>query len=292
MTIALRWQLQQHAFPNVSFGPFRFFEAMPWLVLAASMRVIAFNNPLIAIPAIVLASVAVLHAFLVVTQRSIELAQGQTSLGALDFTEQSRLTRAILWRIGLLMLAATIAVLAAGHTSFAPHLMKGLDGMAFDQFTDIGKFWSAAIAAVLVRMLVIGRAPCNFRDIPGSRNTGNDGLHHACRLQVDLQPARRSKRTSAALGLMKFECKQGVVNFRGRAPISTKPQAARQPRGKPDGKGRVPLRERGLCMTIYRLGSDPSLGASINGRASGRLRKRSWRSTGPGWPATAASAGP
>ena len=154
MTIALRQQLQQQAFPNVSFGPFRFFEAMPWLVLAASMRVIAFNNPLIAIPAIVLASVAVLHAFLVVTQRSIEPAQGQTSLGALDFTEQSRLTRAVLWRIGLLMLAATIAMLAAGYTSFAPHLMKGLDGMAFDQFTDIGKFWSAAIAALTLLMVV------------------------------------------------------------------------------------------------------------------------------------------
>src|SRR6187431_714055 len=62
MTIALRRQLQQHAFPTVSFGPFRFFEAMPWLVLAASMRVIAFNNPLIAIPATLLASVAILRA--------------------------------------------------------------------------------------------------------------------------------------------------------------------------------------------------------------------------------------
>jgi hypothetical protein len=154
MTIALRRQLQQHTFPNVSFGPFRFFEAMPWLVLAASMRVIAFNSPLIAIPATVFASIAVLHAFLVVTQRSIELAQGQTSLGALDFTEQSRLTRAILWRIGLLMLAASIAVLAAGYTSVAPHMMNGLDGMAFDQFTDIGKFWSAAVAALTLVMIV------------------------------------------------------------------------------------------------------------------------------------------
>ena len=108
MTIALRRQLQQHTFPNVSFGPFRFLEAMPWLVLAASMRVIAFNSPLIEIPATVFASIAVLHAFLVVTQRSIELAQGQTNLGALDFTEQSRLTRAILWRVGLLMLAVSL----------------------------------------------------------------------------------------------------------------------------------------------------------------------------------------
>jgi F0F1-type ATP synthase membrane subunit c/vacuolar-type H+-ATPase subunit K len=157
MTIALRRQLQQHTLPNVSFGPFRFFEAMPWLVLAASMRVIAFNSPLIAIPATVFASIAVLHAFLVVTQRSIELAHGQTGLGGLgglDFTEQSRLTRAILWRIGLLMLAASIAVLAAGYTSAAPHMMSGLDGMAFDQFTDIGKFWSAAVAALTLVMIV------------------------------------------------------------------------------------------------------------------------------------------
>ena len=154
MTVALRQQLRQQAFPNVSFGPFRFFEAMPWLVLAASMRVIAFNNPLIAIPAIIFASIAVLHAFLVVTQRSIELAQGQTSLGALTFTEQSRLTRAILWPIGLLMIGATTAAAAAGYTSVAPHLMQGLDGMAFDQFGNIGKFWSAFVAALVLLMIV------------------------------------------------------------------------------------------------------------------------------------------
>ena len=154
MAIALRRQLQQRALPNASFGPFRFFEAMPWLVLAASMRVIAFNSPLIAIPATVFASIAVLHAFLVVTQRSIEMAQGQTNLGVLTFTEQSRLTRAILWRIGLLMIGATMAALAVGYASFAPHLMKGLDGMAFDQFTDIGKFWSAVVAALTLLMIV------------------------------------------------------------------------------------------------------------------------------------------
>jgi hypothetical protein len=154
MTIALRRQLQSQAFQNVSFGPFRFLEAMPWLALAASMRVIAYGNPFLAIPAIVLASIAVLHGFLVVTQRSIELAHGQTSLGALDFTEQSRLTRAILWRLGLLMIGASVATAAAGYTSLAPHMMTGLDGMAFDQFTAIGKFWSAAVAALTLLMIV------------------------------------------------------------------------------------------------------------------------------------------
>jgi hypothetical protein len=154
MAIALRQRLQQHTLANVSFGPFRFLEAMPWLVLAASMRVIAFNNAFIAIPAIGFASIAVLHAFLVVTQRSIELAQGQTSLGALTFSEQSRLTRTILWRIALLMIAATMAVSLAGFTGFAPHLLTGLDGMAFDQGTSLGKFWSALVAAIVLLMVV------------------------------------------------------------------------------------------------------------------------------------------
>jgi hypothetical protein len=154
MTVALRQQLQQRTFPNVSFGPFRFLEAMPWLVLAASMRVIAFNNRFIAIPAILFASIAVLHAFLVVTQRSIELAQGQTSLGALTFSEQSRLTRAILWRVGLLMIAVTLAVSVAGYTDLAPNFMGGLDGMAFDQGSGAGKFWSALVAALVLLMVV------------------------------------------------------------------------------------------------------------------------------------------
>lgn len=152
MTIALRRQRQ--SLPEISFGPFRFLEALPWLVMAAAMRVIAFGGGAVAFPAIVVASIAVLHAFLVVAQRSIELNDGQTSLGELDFAEQFRLSKAVLWRIALLMFAAGCALLAAGYTSFAPHMMNGLDGMAFDQWTDIGKFWSAVIAALVLLMVV------------------------------------------------------------------------------------------------------------------------------------------
>ena len=77
MTIALRRQLEK-PLPQVSFGPFRFLEALHWLVLAAAMRVIAFGGGPVALPAIVIASIAVLHAFLVVAQRSIELADAST----------------------------------------------------------------------------------------------------------------------------------------------------------------------------------------------------------------------
>jgi hypothetical protein len=152
MTIALR--SQRRSLPQVSFGPFRFLETLPWLVLAAAMRVIAFGGGPIAFPAMLIASIAVLHAFLVTTQCSIELADGQTSLGELGFKEQSRLSLAILWRIGLLMVAMSFVLSKAEYISLAPHMMAGIDGMAFDQFTDIGRFWSATIAALILLMII------------------------------------------------------------------------------------------------------------------------------------------
>jgi hypothetical protein len=154
MTIALRKQLHRQTLPEISFGPFRFLQALPWLVLAAAMRVVAFGGGPTALPAIIVASIAVLHAFLVVAQRSIELADGQTSLGELDFTEQSRLSRSVLWRITLLMMTLSLACFAAGYGALAPHMMAGIDGMAFDQFTDPGKFWSATVAALVLLMIV------------------------------------------------------------------------------------------------------------------------------------------
>ena len=154
MSTALRKQIGLQSVPHVSFGPFRFLEAMPWLAMAAAMRVIAFGGGIIALPALIFANIAVLHAFLMVAQRSIELASGQTGLGNLDFKEQSRLSVAILWRTTLLMIAGGLATWFLGYTSLAPHLMQGLDGMAFDQFTDAGKFWSAALAALVLLMIV------------------------------------------------------------------------------------------------------------------------------------------
>jgi hypothetical protein len=154
MTIALRKQFQQQSLPQVSFGPFRFLEALPWLIMAAAMRVIAFGGGAVAFLAVLVASIAVLHAFLVVAQRAIELNDGQTTIGELEFADQFRLTKAVLWRIALLMLAADCSLMAAGYVGVAPHMMEGLDGMAFDQWTDVGKLWSAVIAALVLLMIV------------------------------------------------------------------------------------------------------------------------------------------
>ncbi|HEY3679208.1 MAG TPA: hypothetical protein VGL45_10875 [Bradyrhizobium sp.] len=154
MTIALRSQLKQRVSPETSFGPFRFLEALPWLVLAAAMRVIAFTGGAIALPAILIASIAVLHAFLVVAQRSIERIDGRTSLGELDFREQSRLTFAILWQTLRLMFIAALVLVALGLKSFAPGMFGGIDGTAFDVVTETSKFWSALVAALILLMIV------------------------------------------------------------------------------------------------------------------------------------------
>ena len=152
MSLALHQQRLNR--PHISFGPFRFLEALPWLVLAATMRVINYGGGPFALPAIIIASIAVLLAFVLVAQRSIELAEGQTSLGSLTVAEHVKLALGILKRVALLMVAAGMLVGLAGFTEFAPNLMLGLDGMAFDQPTTMGKFWSPTVAALVLLMIV------------------------------------------------------------------------------------------------------------------------------------------
>ncbi|SFJ33256.1 hypothetical protein [Bradyrhizobium sp. cf659] len=155
MTVALRKQLElKPARHETSFGPFKLLHALPWLILAAAMRVIAFGGGAVALPAIIISSVSVLLAFFATAQQSIEAAGGQSSLGTLTFGEQFKLSFSILWRITLVMIVAALSTAATGHEAFAPHLMAGLDGMAFDQFTHPGRFWSAWIAALVLLMIV------------------------------------------------------------------------------------------------------------------------------------------
>jgi len=153
MSLALRKALQTSV-PQTQFGPFRLLQALPWLVLAAAMRVIAFGGGAVALPAIIVANLAVLQAFLATATRSIEAECGTTGLGNLDFLEQFQLMRVVLWRIVALMVAVAVALAMLGLTEQAPHMMYGIDGMAFDQHTVPGKFLSAAIAALILLIIV------------------------------------------------------------------------------------------------------------------------------------------
>ncbi|QIP04379.2 hypothetical protein [Bradyrhizobium symbiodeficiens] len=154
MTVALRKQLAlEPARPETSFGPFKLLHALPWLILAAAMRVIAFGGGAVALPAIIVADISVLLAFFATARQSIEAAGGQSSLGTLTLGEQFKLSFSILWRIMLVMIAAALSGAAIGYEA-SYHLMAGLDGMAFDQFTHPGRFWSAWIAALVLLMIV------------------------------------------------------------------------------------------------------------------------------------------
>ncbi|PPQ18404.1 hypothetical protein CV770_16140 [Bradyrhizobium sp. AC87j1] len=154
MTVALRKQLAlKPARPETSFGPFKLLHALPWLILAAAMRVIAFGGGAVALPAIIIADISVLLAFFATAQQSIEAAGGQSSLGALTLGEQFKLSFSILWRIMLVMIAAALSARLAGFEA-SYHLLAGLDGIAFDQFTHPGRFWSAWIATIVLLMIV------------------------------------------------------------------------------------------------------------------------------------------
>jgi hypothetical protein len=160
MSIALRQQLtQRKTRPETSFGPFRPFPALPWLIMAAALRIVAYGKgAALALPAIMLADISVLLAFFATALRSIQAAGGQSSLGDLSLAEQIRLSLSILWRILLVMAVASLTAAAVGFTAFAPNLMAGLDGMAFDQFTHGGRYWSAAIAALVLMIIVNAEA--------------------------------------------------------------------------------------------------------------------------------------
>jgi hypothetical protein len=148
--------------PQTSFGPLRLLPALPWLILASAMRVIAFSGGAAALPAEIVAAIAVLVAFLVTAQRCIETHGGTTSLGELSLTEQLKLSLSVLWRIALLLIGTSLAVTFTPYAKLGPHLMLGLDGMAFDQFTNLGRFWSGMIA-VLVLLMSVGAEQKNGR---------------------------------------------------------------------------------------------------------------------------------
>jgi hypothetical protein len=144
----------QRPLPRVSFGPFKLLEAVPWLMFAAAMRYVAYGKPALVLPALILASVSSLLAFLLAARRMIEFADGQTALGRLDFGEQLRVARSILSRVAVLLIAGAVAVALLGFTDVAPAMLLGFDGIAFDQIFKPGIMWSGVLAAFVLLMAV------------------------------------------------------------------------------------------------------------------------------------------
>lgn len=155
MSKAVALSMQPVRLPTVSYGPFRLMEAVPWLMLASALRIVAVVvHGLVGLLAAVCSDVAIFLAFLLAARRMIEMTDGETGLGRLSFTEQLLLARKVLVPIILMMLFAGIAVAATGAGWMAQNLMLGVDGIAFDQYTAIGMAWSAFLAAVMLLMVL------------------------------------------------------------------------------------------------------------------------------------------
>lgn len=142
------------ALPKISFGPYGLLQAVPWLMLASAMRFVAYGNPVLAIPCYVLAALAIFLAFLIAANRMIELADGATGLGKLDFKAQLRLAGKVLRRVAASLFVTAFVVYLTGAHELALDMLAGFDGIAFDQSNKLGIVWSVYVATVVLLMVV------------------------------------------------------------------------------------------------------------------------------------------
>jgi hypothetical protein len=144
---------QQPASP----GPFRpalLLETVPWLMLAAALRVVIFNGGLAAIPAEIAANAAIFVALLLCARRMVEFTGGTTQLGHLGLRDQLILAYRVLHPVGLVIVGLYIGLSLIGARTLAPSFYFGFDGIAFDQHSNLGRLWSAVIATVILLMVV------------------------------------------------------------------------------------------------------------------------------------------
>ncbi len=130
------------------------------------MRVFASAGGLIAVPAIIIADVSLLLAFVIVTWKMVTMTNGQTSLAERGLAQQLAMTRSVLVPIFGLLIAATCAAGLSGLITEPGQLMMGFDGIAFDQATHIGRVWSPIVAAIVLLMVLQvdeGQKPNLFR---------------------------------------------------------------------------------------------------------------------------------
>ena len=123
-------------------------------MLATAMRLVAYFFKPLALPAILLASIALFLAFLLAAHRMIEWADGRTQLGALGFAEQLLLARAMLWRVAVLMAIVSLAVFLFVSPKLAPAVLLGFDGIAFEHRSKLPMVWSSILAAIVFLLVV------------------------------------------------------------------------------------------------------------------------------------------
>ncbi|HEV7306706.1 MAG TPA: hypothetical protein VGO12_10940 [Ensifer sp.] len=131
-------------------------QTVPWLLLATVLRSYARVMPGgLALLGMVLVQFAVLLAFLLASQKMIELAKGSTSLARLSFHEQLVFGWRVIWRFLLLFLLAVGGANFAGVDKFlAAQLWFGFDGIAFPWRQGLLQLWVAAISTIAFMFVV------------------------------------------------------------------------------------------------------------------------------------------
>src|SRR5471032_165812 len=137
-----------------AFRPALLLETVPWLMLAAALRVVIFYRGFAAYPSEIGANAAIFIALLLCARRMIEFTDGTTQLGYLSLNDQLVLTYRVLHPIGLLIVGLYIGLSFVGARTLAPSFYFGFDGIAFDQDSNIGRLWSAVVAMVILLMMV------------------------------------------------------------------------------------------------------------------------------------------
>jgi hypothetical protein len=137
-----------------AFRPALLLETVPWLMLAAALRVVVYNGGPAAIPAAVAANAAIFIALLPCARRMIELTDGATQLGYLSLRDQFVLAYRVLHPVGLLVVGLYTGLALIGARTLAPSFYFGFDGIAFDQHSNLGRLWSAVVATIVLLMVV------------------------------------------------------------------------------------------------------------------------------------------
>ena len=137
-----------------AFRPVLLLETVPWLMLAAALRVVVWHRGLAALPAEIGANAAIFIALLLCARRMIEFTQGTTQLGYLTLHEQLALASRVLRPVGLVIVGLYIGLAFIGARTLAPSFYFGFDGIAFDQYSNVGRLWSAVVATVILLMVL------------------------------------------------------------------------------------------------------------------------------------------
>lgn len=154
---------------GIRFGPYLHLESVPWLLLATVFRARAKTTPddLSALVYSAAGEFALFLAFLIASQRMIQLWGGSTSLDRLEFKEELRLAWSALWRLNLMYLLLTLFAIVMGMEKLnAVGFFFGFDGIVIKWHACWLPLWSAVVACLLFLFVVergMDRKPKGYR---------------------------------------------------------------------------------------------------------------------------------